>query len=141
MGCNMANKEVSLVKVVSGVGAETRTGVNELQDLVDVVAEETQNALREIMLALAQTAQALDEQVAKAADIAVPADFEQRKREAISLFRSEADRLRLLANGVWNSKSTSELRDEIKAALLVMIDERADNIAAAYAGRVLPEVR
>lgn len=138
MGCNMSNKDVSLVNVQSGVGAEVKE--SPLQTLLDNVETEHRSALTEIRLALEEVAKALEDNAKIAADTVVAAEHADAKIEAVHLLRAEALRMRTLANGVWFVKSATELRDEIKASLLLMIEERANNIAQAYAGRVLPEV-
>jgi hypothetical protein len=128
------------------------------QDLADDTAAQAEMATDLLAIALRAAATQFRTRATEGADIAVPADLEPQKRDAIALWRETANRLDALALGVEKVWPTGNmLANEIAEMLVNGLDrwleqpvadrpplaelmrERARNIAQAYQGRVLPE--
>lgn len=129
-------------------------------DLATETSEQFVLAIEQIQLCLREVVHGLMHHAATGSDMVVAAEQEDGKRQCIRVWRDEAYRLSLLADAVGQDPpSANEIYREMKDMLLhgaqlaekdipwtalsvrTFIDERAKNIAQAYAGRVLREPR
>lgn len=132
------------------------------KDLGELMGETTEAfklALDQISACLRDTARGLRERATEAADTVVPADKEEAKRNIVSLLRDQAAHCERMAVAVDRDPvSGKQISDEIfgmlkngwgvaiqanvhhdPAAILGWFRERANNLAQAYQGRLLPE--
>lgn len=142
----------------------TMDNKSEFDTLVEFVSESGEQATEQIILCLRELAKAVLENAAKGADMVVPPEHEERKRNTIRDWRLAAERFEEMIDLCHLGKRTmadaevcDEVNDmlqrglglflianpatslELERGLRVLMIERARNIAQAYQGRVLRE--
>lgn len=82
------------------------------EELVEFVTESHNQSSEQIVLCLAEMANALRSHANQATDLVPPEGKEEEKRNAIKLWRAQADHLDKCAKDIWSDKGLVEASHE-----------------------------